>query len=1130
MLKILNKYINKMGTGLFLLDAPTGFGKTTAVINYINSILANDVDIKKKIFFITNLKKNIPIDDFKRILGKEKYKKYCLFLKPYHESIIENWEKVNIENKSITSDVTYRQLDNAVKSYNEIKKSDNENSFQILSTLKEQIERQYEPKFRDFIKKMFFYSKTTEEKKKYIKQNEWVRILYPSTCIEDYKIILMSTNKFMTPIDCFYKIPFHIYNDSLIKDSIVFIDEFDSSKSTLLDCIINDGLKLKIDVIKLFINIYHALINVKIPKQLEEQSKDVKKRIEDYKYKTIREIIDVNTKIFEEVFGKYKLNFLLKTKDIKEDKAFLFSDGNYITVTKDNSRSKLVTEIDEEKLNQRIVRSKSKVNEEDIEVKNFIKDLIYSIDHFVVGLNWASNDYQSYVNETRGDNENYFTIEESIRSILSIFYLSEEHMEYLSELISIEHFESKIYNKVNYDKDDGFMKKGLSFLEIEDSDYHNLQSVFHMFKFDLTPEELLLRICNSSKVIGVSATATLDTVNGNFDLKYLKSKLKEKLYLLEDEDQKELNNKFEEQQKNYDEVDIEVDICDKSIISSNRDQCNSLIKSIIKESARDKYYKYVSEIKNDNKLYYFLVTLKLGYAYKQFIDKKLNSFVCFLNSLHRNKSTENKFDRLIIEDINELFLDISNEKINIKYVKSENFDVEMNKIKNELFEGKKCFVITTYQTLGSGKNIQYDIPNGIEKNMIINDKERYQKDFDGVYLMCPTNLIVDIKYDNENKYYNLSKFLFQQEYLGKRKLISYATQRNNIKNAFKKTFFKDSYAPINSKDGDLLEHTAKILIQAVGRICRCRNKNKKILIITELENIYRIQGIKDELEKRALNKEFISLLNKNIESINLDIQKYSDQNKQCKRKLDLKAYRVRDSKENIEEWKELREWALKFPTFNDGCPFLEPYYLNFPFKVDFYAYEIGNNFNFSKFVFKKYYNYHQVSSSDSELDRLMEIDYLMNYFKDKGYAVEFKKCKKIMSLSFYKQIYLGALGEVAGKCIIEKELGIKLEEIDDISMFELFDYKYGNCYLDFKHWREYEKENDEYVNKIIKKLEKIKGSKCIIINLFKRGENKGFIENLGENVIQIPWLINDENEIDLKQIALLKLELNMIKE
>lgn len=50
------------------------------------------------------------------------------------------------------------------------------------------------------------------------------------------------------------------------------------------------------------------------------------------------------------------------------------------------------------------------------------------------------------------------------------------------------------------------------------------------------------------------------------------------------------------------------------------------------------------------------------------------------------------------------------------------------------------------------------------------------------------------------------------------------------------------------------------------------------------------------------------------------------------------------------------------------------------------------------------------------------------------------------------------------------------------------------------------------------KLNSIKGSKAIIINILKVANGKELIQNLPQNVIQIPWLINDENEIDETQI------------
>ena len=67
--------------GLFLIDMPTGFGKTHSVLDYIYEIAMDDTRADQKVFFITTLKKNLPKDDlFKRferagqsVLFKEKF-------------------------------------------------------------------------------------------------------------------------------------------------------------------------------------------------------------------------------------------------------------------------------------------------------------------------------------------------------------------------------------------------------------------------------------------------------------------------------------------------------------------------------------------------------------------------------------------------------------------------------------------------------------------------------------------------------------------------------------------------------------------------------------------------------------------------------------------------------------------------------------------------------------------------------------------------------------------------------------------------------------------------------------------------------------------------------------------------
>lgn len=73
MKKILEKFCNdkERSKGLLLIDMPTGTGKTYNVAEYIAD---NYEKIESKIFFVTQLKKNLPEDDLRKCfskLGKE---------------------------------------------------------------------------------------------------------------------------------------------------------------------------------------------------------------------------------------------------------------------------------------------------------------------------------------------------------------------------------------------------------------------------------------------------------------------------------------------------------------------------------------------------------------------------------------------------------------------------------------------------------------------------------------------------------------------------------------------------------------------------------------------------------------------------------------------------------------------------------------------------------------------------------------------------------------------------------------------------------------------------------------------------------------------------------------------------
>ena len=301
------------------------------------------------------------------------------------------------------------------------------------------------------------------------------------------------------------------------------------------------------------------------------------------------------------------------------------------------------------------------------------------------------------------------------------------------------------------------------------------------------------------------------------------------------------------------------------------------------------------------------------------------SFLAFLNSFPK---TQEKADRLQFLDRDFLERakcdiikqnDYKNAPI-VHIVGSDNFEEEFAKINEELAEGKKVFVLSTYKTMGNGQNIQYKIPDieSIKPNIIINNEDRMEKDFDAIYLSTPTNLVQMLSYDSDNRVNNLCKYLFQQEYLYKKKYITPGQRKINIESGFRKTFYGDRTISSYRRNEDILLHTAQLTIQAVGRICRCQNKNKNIYIFYDQEILNRLNLIKDDLsdDKKIFNKEFRVLLEQSVYDERLALDHYTRKNRKTYVVLKKMAKEIRYSQDNVNEWQALREFVLKNPTAN----------------------------------------------------------------------------------------------------------------------------------------------------------------------------------------------------------------------
>ena len=111
MRETLEKVITNNDNGLFLLDPPMGFGKTTVVVDLIRRFLDGEPLFSnvKRIFFVTNLITNLPCQDLLNSLDEE-HRKLCFQAKATIDYVLENFFKVNITEAEVKNSKEYKTL------------------------------------------------------------------------------------------------------------------------------------------------------------------------------------------------------------------------------------------------------------------------------------------------------------------------------------------------------------------------------------------------------------------------------------------------------------------------------------------------------------------------------------------------------------------------------------------------------------------------------------------------------------------------------------------------------------------------------------------------------------------------------------------------------------------------------------------------------------------------------------------------------------------------------------------------------------------------------------------------------------------------------------------------------------
>lgn len=1122
--------------GLLLIDMPTGTGKT---YNSVEFIYKNYKNVKNKIIFITNLKKNLPIKNLKEFFEKDNklddFEKDVLFLDNNVDTLIDHFNEVKnlIPHDRFSKNGTLYNVKRCIKVITTIKdnlsnKSSKEleefgskdNAYFIMGQAKEDLKEKYEKEFRALIEEELKYDsegkrRTKAQKLELIKTDpnyKWISVLYPAVNTDDKKIIFMSIDKFLvrnsTIVEPSYNI---IDNKSLLDNSIIFIDEFDASKDILLKSIIKESLDTQVSVVELFRIIYSGLENTSFSKLLTEVSNKLNENIQkqERRFYTPDEILDEFRTRAKEIEKKYKLVNFHKLDASEKDRAnFLFQDYQFHTILSDEKNCVYLENDKQTRINWIKKADKKEVLEEE-NLFALLQAIKSFLAYFQNGVKLLADNYLALKRERKQETNN-FSYEASIKTVLSEFGIEGRYLNYLtSQILNTKKGRSNKIVDLKSELDFSVYEKGFRFYNFVDSDTFDTQSKIQLLSFNMSPEKMLIYLCLNSKVIGISASGTLETVTGNYDLCYVKKKLGSLFYEISPEEQDRINKSIMKSLGDYSNVNIDIDKClitDKNYYD--------ILKSFLSESDYEVITKKIDSYATEGfiKARY----CKIVYAIDKFFKRSIHSFL-FLTNVSMNSNLDFNY-----ECINYIFNTLKPESCKNAYCYSlegslEKFENLKQVIKDRLKLGKRVFVVSTYQTLGAGQNLQYEYDENYEELLrVINDNSygKKHKDFDALFLDKPTNLFVNMNSKpNEEQ---LLKFIYQVKCLEEIGHFDLDRATTEIKKAIKILYHASTQKITTPKSKHIYMHTAKIILQAIGRICRTSTKNTNIFISFDQQMETELSYCKEELLSRPINNELKELLNtcENIKT-EVDNNLFNINNSKIQKSNDrINSLMQFKSASDIAKWEELRDIVLRHPYDDAGIHNNYDIYCELKEANDHYYYN-KNEFGKFNITYEKYNDY-CICEELANLKTLMSVDIIKEYFESNGYATFFKKSNYLLLPNVFQRIYLGALGEVVGAFLVNNFLSnvnLKLERIINLDRYEKFDFVFNNDkYVDFKYWSgSRDKDREKEVKRILKKLNDCHGTRGYIINILKpKNYNPKDYVSPDSRLIIIPYLFDPE--------------------
>lgn len=402
-----------------------------------------------------------------------------------------------------------------------------------------------------------------------------------------------------------------------------------------------------------------------------------------------------------------------------------------------------------------------------------------------------------------------------------------------------------------------------------------------------TPEKILIDLANSNNtsIVLCSATASSWSVVSNYDIKYLKQTLGEKIHMLSKEERETFDDLVD---KTYPgDHQIEIVPIEKHEYQDKRENAITLpdkyrqmfSDDAISEGLPEKWFKITNrELKKSAKdiedhVFQLYRLFQFIDAYHWFVSHDdIHSMIYFQNRTGDKDRDQIQLLSCLIDGSykdQESSLDdeVPNNWINKRIRISKDLEDVETKILPELSQDKdaKLMLITAYGSFKAGTNLQYEIPEGLDYiagDNWANKGDKLKKDWDAVYVQSPTAYLMMSDDGSESTYekslYNamlVLMMLYERGCLSKNEVAQWLY--NAISNNF---MFGEKRNPGIIKDKSAWAQTT--IEQAVGRLCRTRNKPRITYILYDksMDSFFDTANM-----EKSLTKEFRILANYIIE-------------------------------------------------------------------------------------------------------------------------------------------------------------------------------------------------------------------------------------------------------------------------